>query len=97
MIVRKDKSFVKMGLYPDSDWLGDADWVLDDNSQQELEDKIASLYPNFDFVTDENGQLIDVTATEPLTESEPEEPTQDEINLDFDYRITCLELGILGG
>lgn len=65
MIVRKDKSFVKLGLYPDSDWLGDADWVLDDNTQQELEEKIASLYPNFDFVTDENGQLIDVEAIEP--------------------------------
>ena len=65
MIVRKDKSFVKLGLYPDSDWLGDADWVLDDNTQQELEEKIASLYPNFDFVTDEKGQLIDVEAIEP--------------------------------
>lgn len=65
MIVRKDKSFVKLGLYPNSDWLGDADWVLDDNTQQELEEKIASLYPNFDFVTDEKGRLIDVEAIEP--------------------------------
>ena len=56
---------MKLGLYPDSDWLGDADWVLDDNTQQELEEKIASLYPNFDFVTDEMGQLIDVEAIEP--------------------------------
>ena len=31
MIVRKDKSFNKMGLYPDTDWIGDADWVLDDD------------------------------------------------------------------
>ena len=77
MIVRKDKSFMKLGLYPDSDWLGDADWVLDDNTQQELEEKIASLYPNFDFVTDEKGQLIDVTATEPVPEPAPE-PTLEE-------------------
>ena len=35
MIVRKDKSFNKMGLYPDTDWIGDADWVLDDNDPKE--------------------------------------------------------------
>ena len=72
MIVRKDKSFNKMGLYPDTDWIGDADWVLDDNDSKdaEIEEKIISLYPNFDFVLDENGQPVDVTETEP----EPKPP-----------------------
>ena len=67
MIVRKDKSFNKMGLFPDTDWLGDADWVLDDNDERdaELEAKIISLYPNFEFVLDDNGNIADVTATEP--------------------------------
>ena len=67
MIVRKDKSFNKMGLYPDTDWIGDADWVLDDNDEKdaELEAKIISLYPNFDFVLDDDGNIADVTATEP--------------------------------
>ena len=67
MIVRKDKSFNKMGLYPDTDWIGDADWVLDDNDSKdaEIEEKIISLYPNFDFVLDDDGNIADVTATEP--------------------------------
>ena len=67
MIVRKDKSFNKMGLYPDTDWIGDADWVLDDNDEKdaEIEAKIISLYPNFDFVLDGDGNIADVTATEP--------------------------------
>ena len=69
MIVRKDKSFNKMGLYPDTDWIGDADWVLDDNDEKdaELEEKIISLYPNFDFVFDDDGNISDVIETsEPI-------------------------------
>ena len=67
MIVRKDKSFNKMGLYPDTDWIGDADWVLDDNDPKdaEIEEKIIKLYPNFDFVLGDDGNIADVTATEP--------------------------------
>lgn len=67
MIVRKDKSFNKMGMYPDTDWIGDADWVLDDNDSKdaEIEEKIISLYPNYDFVLDDDGNIADVTATEP--------------------------------
>ena len=67
MIVRKDKSFNKMGLYPDTDWLGNADWVLNDNDPKdaELEEKIISIYPNYDFVLDDDGNIADVTATEP--------------------------------
>lgn len=67
MIVRKDKSFNKIGLYPDTDWIGDADWVLNDNDPKdaEIEEKIISLYPNFDFVLDGDGNIADVTATEP--------------------------------
>ena len=67
MIVRKDKSFNKMGMYPDTDWIGDADWVLNDNDPKdaEIEEKIISLYPNYDFVLDDDGNIADVTATEP--------------------------------
>ena len=67
MIVRKDKSFNKMGLYPDTDWIGDADWVLNDNdpADAEIEEKIISLYPNYDFVLGDDGNIADVTATEP--------------------------------
>ena len=67
MIVRKDKSFNKIGLYPDTDWIGDADWVLNDNDPKdaEIEEKIIKLCPNFDFVLDDDGNIADVTATEP--------------------------------
>ena len=82
MIVRKDKSFNKMGLYPDTDWIGDADWVLNDNdeSDAEIEEKIISLYPNFDLVLDDDGNIADVTATEPVpVETVPEPPTNEEL------------------
>ena len=82
MIVRKDKSFNKMGLYPDTDWIGDADWVLNDNDPKdtELEEKIISLYPNYDFVLYDDGNIADVTATEPgPAETVPEPPTNAEL------------------
>lgn len=71
MIVRKDKSFLKLGIYPNTDWIGDADWVLDDNDEKdaEIEEKIISLYPNFEFVFDDDGNISDVVgASEPINE-----------------------------
>lgn len=67
MIIFKDKTFLKMELYPNTDWIGNADWVLNDNDERdaELEAKIISLYPNFEFVLDDDGNIADVTATEP--------------------------------
>lgn len=82
MIVRKDKSFNKMELYPNTDWLGDADWVLDDNNPKdaEIEEKIIKLYPNYDFVLDDDRNIADVTATEPVpAETVPEPPTNAEL------------------
>ena len=67
MIVYKSKFFAKSEKYPDTDWIGDADWVLDDNdeSDAEIEEKIISLYPNFEFVFDDDGNIADVVETEP--------------------------------
>lgn len=67
MVVFRNKQFVKCEEFPDTDFTGNADWVLDDNDERdaELEAKIISLYPNFEFVFDENGEPVDVTATEP--------------------------------
>ena len=82
MIVRKDKSFNKMGLYPDTDWIGDADWVLDDNDPKEagLEELIIALYPNFDIITDNNGKISDIVATDPvIKEVPPVPPTNEEL------------------
>lgn len=82
MIVRKDKSFLKCSDYPNTDWIGNADWVLNDNdpADAEIEEKIISLYPNFDFVLGDDGNIADVTATEPVpVETVPEPPTNAEL------------------
>ena len=80
MIVRKDKSFNKMGLYPDTDWIGDADWVLDDNNPKEagLEELIIAFYPNFDIITDSNGKISDIVATDPVIKEVPPVPPTNE-------------------
>lgn len=67
MVVYKDKRYAKCSMFPNTDWLGNADFILDDNDERdaELEAKIISLYPNFDFVFDDDGNISDVTATEP--------------------------------
>lgn len=78
MIVYKNKRFMQIGLFPDTDWLGDADYVVPDDS--ELAEKIKTLYPNYDFVFDDDGNIADVTATEPVpVETVPEPPTNAEL------------------
>ena len=68
MILYKDKQFITNSEHPNDDWIGNADWVIPDGS--ELVQKIIRLYPNFEFVFDDNGQPVDVTETE----SEPVPP-----------------------
>ena len=63
MILYKGKQFITNSEHPNDDWIGNADWVIPDDS--ELAEKIIRLYPNFDFVFDDNGKIADVTATEP--------------------------------
>lgn len=75
MIIFKDKSFLKIDLYPDTDWLGNADWVIPDGS--ELAKKIIAMHPNFEFVFDDNGNISDVVETEP-TSIPPAPPTDHE-------------------
>ena len=61
MIIYKNKFFVKSEKYPDTDFVGNADWVISDDS--ELADKIIRLYPNFEFVFDDDGNISDVVET----------------------------------
>ena len=78
MIVYKNKRFMQIGLFPDTDWVGDADYVVPDDS--ELAEKIISLYPNFDFVFDDDGNITDIVETEPVpVETVPEPPTNAEL------------------
>ena len=80
MIVYKNRQFSQIGLYPDTDWIGNADWVIPDGS--ELAEKIIRLCPNFEFVFDENGDISDVVETEP-------EPMPPEITTE--QRMTAME------
>ena len=62
-----------MDLYPNTDWIGNADFILDDNDENdaELEAKIIEFYPNFEFVLNDDGsKIIDVVATEPVVTAE---------------------------
>lgn len=76
MIVYNDKHFITNSDHPEDDWIGNADWVIPDDS--ELAEKIKELYPNFEFVFDENGQPVDVTETEPEPKP-PAPPTNAEL------------------
>lgn len=73
MIIFKDKSFLKIDLYPDTDWVGDADFILNDKDEKdaEIESKIIEFYPNFELVLNDDGsKIIDVVATEPVVTAE---------------------------
>ena len=61
MIVYKDKRFISNSEYPDTDWVGDADFVIPDGS--ELAEKIKAAYPYFEFVFD-GEELVDIEETE---------------------------------
>ena len=82
MVVFKNKQFVKCEEFPDTDFTGNADWVLDDNDPKEagLEELIIAFYPNFDIITDNNGKISDIVATDPVTkEVPPVPPTNEEL------------------
>ena len=57
MVLYKNKCHVTNSKYPDSDFMGNADWVVPDGS--ELAEKIKS-FSDFAFVFDDDGNLIDV-------------------------------------
>ena len=80
MVVFKNKQFVKCKEFPDTDFTGNANWVLDDNDVKdtELEEKIISLYPNFEFVLDDDGNISDVVEAEPEPKP-PAPPTNAEL------------------
>jgi hypothetical protein len=96
MIINKTtKGVIDRNDKPFENWTGDNEKYYLVDSRSELAKKIRSNAPYFEPITDETGQLVDITPTErPEPEPEIEEPAQDEINLDFDFRITCLELGL---
>ena len=79
MVIYKDKHFKTRSDRPDDDFVGNADYVIPDNT--ELAQKILDFYPNFDFVFDDDGNISDVIETEPqpIPENPPEPPTNAEL------------------
>ena len=61
MILYKNKKFISNSEYPDTDWVGDADFVIPDGS--ELAEKIKAAYPYFELVFD-GESLVDIEETE---------------------------------
>lgn len=61
MIVYADKGFETRSDMPNTDWTGNAMYVVPDGSELAL--KIEGLYPYYEFVV-ENGVLVDVLPTE---------------------------------
>ena len=73
MIVYRNKRFSANSDHPNDDWIGNADFILDDNDEKdaEIEAKIIGLYPNFELVlNDDDIKIVDVVATEPVVTAE---------------------------
>ena len=70
MILYKDKRFISNSEYPDTDWVGDADFVIPDGS--ELAERIKAAYPYFELVCD-GEELVGIEETErpPVPPSPP--------------------------
>lgn len=62
MIIYNDKRFITNSAYPDTDWVGDADFVIPDGS--ELAEKIKAAYPYFELVFGDDGNIVDIEETE---------------------------------
>lgn len=69
MVLYKNKNYITRSDAPDTDFMGDADYVVPDDS--ELAMKIISMFPNFTIVEDDEGNIIDIT--EYIPEITPEE------------------------
>ena len=61
MVVYKDKRFITNSEHPNDDWVGNADYVIPDDS--ELAEKIKWAYPYFELVFD-GEKLVDIEETE---------------------------------
>lgn len=65
LILYKNKCFITNSDHPYEDWVGNADFVIPDDS--DIAKKIKGIYPNFELVLDDDGNLVDVTEiSEPI-------------------------------
>ncbi len=97
LIIHKDsKSIEVLSGFPNENF-GNYEnvFIVDDNSNLAM--KIKRHMPYFDFVLDDEGNLIDIMPTE-RPPSPPPEPTETELLseyiVDVDFRVAMLELGL---
>ena len=74
MIIRHDKSYETNSLFPNINWYKSEDNYIVDETTEEgklLAQKVIENSPYFEFVLDNNGNLVDVIPTE-----RPPQPVQ---------------------
>jgi hypothetical protein len=103
MIVRNDKSYETNSLFSNLDWYNEDNYVVDETEKENIKliEKIKEYAPYFDFVLDNEGNLIDITQIEkPFilpTEEEINRQVRDKIAGQYDYtqEIQMLNKGLL--
>ena len=78
LIHKNDKYYVERQDMPNENWIGEDFYLVDSDS--ELAEKIRENYPYFEFVLDDDGNLIDVTPTERPEPAEEQLMTLEELN-----------------
>lgn len=82
MIINKDnKAFQTRSDMPNTNWLGEEWYVVEDGSN--LANKISQLFPRFDFVLDDDGNLVDVVEI-PKTQEEINAERVEEIKAELE-------------
>lgn len=80
LISKNTKQILTRSDMPNTNWLGEEWYVVKDNSM--LAKKIEQFYPRFDFVLDDNGNLIDVVEV-PKTQEEINSERAEEIKTEL--------------
>ena len=76
MIVNKlNKCYQTRSDMPNTNWMNDDWYLVEDNSPLAI--KVQQLFPHFDFVLDENGNLIDIIEIEKTAEEIKQEKIEE--------------------
>ena len=64
MVIYKNGTIISNSAFPDTDFCGDADFVIPDNS--DLAKKISAIRSDVRLIFDDNGQPVDVAGIDPI-------------------------------